>query len=180
MRIISGVRKGLNIHVPAGLPVRPTTERAKESIFNILETRCELTNLQVLDLFSGTGSMAFEFASRGASKVCCVDMDSKCVKHLNETRLKFNFDNIMVIKHDVFKYLKHVKAGYDIIFADPPYSLANMETIVTLVFENNLLNINGILIIEHHSKTILPKNEKFIDERVYGQSAFTFYKNEQQ
>lgn len=157
--------------------MRPTTDRAKESIFNILETQYDLNYLQVLDLFSGTGSMAFEFASRGAAKVRCIDADIKCVKHLKEVQQKHAFENVEVVRSDVFKYLKHMDIGYDIIFADPPYSLPNIETIAELVFQNNFLNKNGVLIVEHHSKTMLPKNEKYTDERVYGQSAFTFYKN---
>ena len=157
--------------------MRPTTDRARESIFNILETQRDLNDLKVLDLFSGSGSMAFEFASRDASMVCCVDMELKCVKHLKEVQQKYMFENVEVVKSDVFKYLKHPTLMYDIIFADPPYALPNIENIIELVFDNKFLNQNGILIIEHHSKTILPKNEKFMDERVYGQSAFTFYRN---
>ncbi len=162
--------------VPHGLPVRPTTDRAKESIFNILETRLDLNDLNVLDLFSGTGSMAFEFASRGAASVCCVDADHRCIKHLKDTQTKFEFENIDIIKSDVFKYLKHRDMGYDLIFADPPYDLPNIESIAEMVFDNGFLNPNGLLIVEHHSKTVLPKNEFYLEERVYGQSSFTFYK----
>jgi 16S rRNA (guanine966-N2)-methyltransferase len=163
--------------VPHGLPVRPTTDKAKESIFNILDTLLDLNGLQVLDLFSGTGGMAFEFASRGATNVTCVDADIKCVKHLKEVQQKYAFENVDVVKDDVFKLLKHTTTPYDIIFADPPYALPNIEDIITLVFRNNFLKPNGLLIIEHHSKTILPKKEKFVDERVYGQSSFSFYRN---
>ncbi len=163
--------------VPHGLPVRPTTDRAKESIFNILETQLDLDDLIVLDLFSGTGGMAFEFASRGAANVACIDSDIKCIKYLKEAQKKYAFENVEVVKSDVFKYLKQEPGASDIIFADPPYALPNIEEIIELVFGNHLLNPNGILIIEHHSKTILPRNNMFIDERVYGQSSFSFYKN---
>ncbi len=177
MRIISGHRKGLQIHVPHGLPVRPTTDRARESIFNILETQYNIEDMLILDLFSGTGSMAFEFASRGASHITCVDADIKCVKHLKETQKKYVFDQIEVVKSDVFRYLKHADIAYDIIFADPPYDLPNIEVIEELVFLNNFLKPDGLLIVEHHSKTVLPKNTNFSEERIYGQSSFTFYKN---
>lgn len=162
--------------MPHGLPVRPTTDRAKESIFNILENQYDFEGLMVLDLFSGTGSMGFEFASRGAAGICCVDADIKCVKHLKEVQKRYEFENVEVVKSDVFRFLKQPGYSYDLIFADPPYSLPNIEDIVELVFKNNFLNPNGTLIVEHHSKTILPKNEYFTNERVYGQSSFSFYK----
>jgi 16S rRNA (guanine966-N2)-methyltransferase len=176
LRIISGTRKGLSIQVPAGLPVRPTTERAKESIFNILETHYDLGDLLVLDLFSGTGSMAFEFASRGAAQVVCVDADIRCVKHLKATQQKYTFENVEVVKNDVFRFLKQPSVSYDLIFADPPYDLPGIDSIAELVFAGNFLNPGGTLIVEHHSKTFLSKGAHFSEERVYGQSTFTFYK----
>ncbi len=176
MRIISGSRNGLNISVPAGLPVRPTTDRAKESIFNILETQYDLEGMCVLDLFSGTGSMAFEFASRGAATICCVDSDVKCVKHLKDTQRKFEFENVEIIKYDVFKFLKKTDIGYDLIFADPPYEYQFHAEIAQIVFDRKLLNENGLLIIEHGRHTKLTELPNFELVRTYGNVYFSFFR----
>ena len=165
------------IPVTNGLPVRPTTDRARESIFNILDINYGIEGKTVLDLFSGTGAMGFEFASRGAELVYCVDQDQKCIKHLKETVSRFAFEQVEIMRSDVFRYLKDPSDKFDIIFADPPYAIAQIDRIGELVFEKGWLNTGGLLIVEHHSKTVLPKNEFFMEERVYGQSAFTFYKN---
>ncbi len=177
MRIVSGTHKGRVIHPPKNLPVRPTTDFAKESIFNILNNHFEFDGLKILDLFCGTGNISYEFASRGCGSITCVDSHFHCCDFVKKTSSTFKMEQIKVIKSDVFSFLKNGGNQYHIIFADPPYSLPNIETIAELVFQNNFLNKNGVLIVEHHSKTMLPKNEKYTDERVYGQSAFTFYKN---
>jgi 16S rRNA (guanine966-N2)-methyltransferase len=163
--------------VAKGLPVRPTTDRARESIFNILDVNYGIEGKDVLDLFSGTGAMAFEFASRSAELVTAVDLDQRCIKHLKATVDKFKFDSVEVVRSDVFRFLKQVPVGYDIIFADPPYDLGNIDLIKELVFSNGWLKKDGILIVEHHARTVLPKGEEFLEDRIYGQSVFTFYKN---
>jgi len=119
--------------------------------------------------------MAFEFASRGAALVCCVDLDYGCIKHLNEIKKKYQFDEVEVVKMDVFKFLRYEKNRYDIIFADPPYEIKNIEEIVDLVFEHEILKPGGVLIIEHHSKQMMPHNRYYSEQRIYGQSAFSFY-----
>src|SRR5688572_11806398 len=122
MRIIGGAFKGKTIKVPKDLPVRPTTDFAKEGLFNILNNRVDFSELRVLDLFSGTGHISMEFASRGSSNVVAVDKNFKCAGFLRSVNKEYNF-NINAVKSDVFDFLKNVGPGFDLIFADPPYDL---------------------------------------------------------
>ena len=176
MRIIGGARKGHILKPPVGLPVRPTTDRAKESIFQILELNYDFSECSVLDLFAGTGNITFEFASRGALSVTSVDADNGCCKHIRQTAGLLNFDQIDVIRSDVFRFLKTEKSLFNIIFADPPYRLPNISEIKTIIFENGLLDENGQLIIEHDHKFSFGSDPMISDKREYGQSAFTFFK----
>ena len=154
MRIISGKHKGRRLVAPKNLPVRPTTDMCKESLFNILNNYFNFHGLKVLDLFSGTGNISYEFASRGAGPITSVDGDMGCVNYIKKTATELDLD-ISVIKSDVFKFLEKSKASYDIIFADPPYDLSqeNFEKIIQLIFENELLDEEGMLIIEHSKHT---------------------------
>lgn len=160
---------------PNNLPVRPTTDFAKEGLFNILNNRIDFDNITVLDLFTGTGNIAFEFASRGAKKVTAVDMHSPCVFFVKNTAKSLGLASIVTDRADVFKYLKKSFATYDIIFADPPYELSNTDTISDLVFESKLLNKNGWLIVEHGPKTNLSTKKGFVDMRKYGNVHFSFF-----
>lgn len=173
MRIIGGVHKGKRIDVVKGLPVRPTTDFAKEALFNILENKLDLNEINVLDLFGGTGNIAFEFASRGA-KVTCVDEHAGCVRFINDTAKKMNLP-LITQRSDVFKFLNNHHEKYKIIFADPPYDLKNIEVIHSLVFGNALLQENGWLIIEHGPKTKLEMFSNFIEHRKYGNVNFSFF-----
>lgn len=130
----------------------------------------------VLDLFSGTGSMAFEFASRGVADVTCVDADNRCVKHLNAVVQKYDFENVSVVRADVLRFLQQPAVPVHIIFADPPYELPHYDRMKQLIFDNGWLLHDGLYIAEHHTKTRLPHDDDFEEERIYGQSAFTFYK----
>lgn len=123
MRIIGGDKKGLIISPPKGLPVRPTTDRAKESLFNILENRITINNIHVLDLFAGTGNISFEFASRGAQKVESVDADFGCANFIKQKAKELGLTQINAIKKDVFSFLKNQQTPFQLIFADPPYAL---------------------------------------------------------
>jgi 16S rRNA (guanine966-N2)-methyltransferase len=176
MRIIGGSRKGYVIKAPKDLPVRPTTDFAKEGLFNILSNRFDLEGMTVLDLFSGTGHISLEFASRGCRDLVGVDQNYKCVGFLKAMSEELKF-NINPVKSDVFDFLKKTSAKFDIIFADPPYDLANIAEINTLVFERNLLNKNGVLIIEHGSKTDLSQMAGFTRLRNYGNVNFSFFEN---
>ena len=174
MRIIGGSHKGRMIKVPKDLPVRPTTDFAKEALFNILVNRLDMEGLRVLDLFSGTGHISLEFASRGSESVWSVDQNYKCVGFLKSAAKEFGF-NIQTIKSDVFEYLKHNRLRFDVIFADPPYDLPNIPDIHQLVFEHGLLNDNGLLIIEHGPRTKLEHLPGFVQHRKYGNVNFSFF-----
>lgn len=175
MRIVAGTHRGRTFNPPANLPVRPTTDFAKESLFNILNNYFHFSKVCVLDLFSGTGSIAYEFASRGTKDITAVDGNFKCFSFIKETVDKFRFDAIKVIKSDVFAFLSSSKRSYDIIFADPPYDLEKMKEIPGLVFKNNLLNEGGWLIIEHSADTDFSGHEHYYDQRKYSNTIFSIF-----
>lgn len=175
MRIISGRLKGILIHPPKGLPVRPTTDRAKESLFNILDNQFDLSQLSVLDLFSGTGNISYEFASRGAEDVTAIDLHFKCVEFIKSMVTKHQMSNVSVQKKDAFAFLKTTPKTYDIIFADAPYAHNDIYTIPRLVAERKLLKDGGRLIVEHENILDLGNEPNFLDKRIYGQSCFSFF-----
>jgi 16S rRNA (guanine(966)-N(2))-methyltransferase RsmD len=175
VRIISGKYKGKTISAPKNLPVRPTTDFAKEALFNILSNEFSIEELDVLDLFSGTGNIAFEFASRGAKKILCIDQNYNCVSFIKRIKRELNIAQLSVFRNDVFKYLKQYKQPFDIIFADPPYDLENINNIPQLVFENDLLNKNGWLIVEHDKHTNLSELPHFVTLRKYGNVNFSIF-----
>jgi 16S rRNA (guanine(966)-N(2))-methyltransferase RsmD len=176
MRIISGKYKGRRIFPPKGLPVRPTTDMSKEALFNVLNNHFNFDSLKVLDLFAGTGNISFEFASRGSSPITSVDADFGCVKFIKQVASEYDF-NIAATKSDVFSFLEKNKTTYDIIFADPPYGLdqKTFEKIVLLVFEKELLNEDGMMIIEHSKYTKLDHMINFSFQKSYGGSIFSFF-----
>lgn len=179
MRIISGKYKGRRISPPKNLPVRPTTDMSKEALFNILNNRLDFDGLKVLDLFAGTGNISYEFGSRGAENITAVDADFGCIKFIKQTATEFEF-NISAIKSDVVKYLKGSKASFDIIFADPPYHMDQklFEELVELVFEQELLQEDGMMIIEHSKHTKLDHLMNFSFRKNYGGSVFSFFEFE--
>ena len=179
MRIISGNHKGKRILAPKNLSARPTTDMAKEALFNILNNVVYFEGLEVLDLFAGTGNISYEFASRGAAQITAVDRDSKCVSFIAKTTKSLDFP-IKTIKSDVFGFLKKINTSFDIIFADPPYNMSHEEffKIVHLVFERGLLSEDGILILEHSKHTDLSTAVKFKESRKYGGSMFSFFSEE--
>lgn len=176
MRIISGKHKGRRITAPSKLPVRPTTDMAKEALFNILNNQYRLSDLKVLDLFSGTGNLAFEFGSRGAEDITAVDAHFDCVKFIKKTSEDLDLP-IMAIKSDVFKFLEKTAIKSDLIFADPPYDFSTDQfgKIAEIIFERKLLNEDGSLIIEHSKHTDLSKFPHFSHSRKYGSSVFSFF-----
>ena len=176
MRIISGIYKRRKVVAPKNLPVRPTTDMAKEALFNILNNLYYFEDISVLDLFAGTGNISYEFASRGTEQIVSVDQNFNCVKFINKTAEDFNMP-IQTIKSDVFKFLEKTQINSDIIFADPPYNFseAQFSTIAELVFNNNLLQENGVLIIEHSKHTDLSKAPNFSYLKSYGGNVFSFF-----
>ena len=179
MRIISGKHKGKRFSAPKKLPSRPTTDMAKESLFNIINNRYYFDSISVIDLFAGTGNISFEFASRGTEKICAIDAHFGCIKFINEISKELNF-NIHTYKSDVFKFLEKTSLTADIIFADPPYDLDENSflKIPDLVFKRNLLNENGFLVIEHSKHTSLSNHLKYTFEKRYGGSVFSFFEND--
>lgn len=179
MRIVSGKYKRRIITPPKNLPVRPTTDMAKESLFNILGNHMDFQAMDVLDLFAGTGNISYEFVSRGCGSVVAVDLDFGCVKFMKQTAQKLEMESLSVIKQDVFRFLKMTKNTYDIIFADPPYKLETIPEIYNLVFENNLLNPDGWMIIEHPKEFDFSDKPKFFEHRSYGSVNFSLFNNSQ-
>lgn len=176
MRIISGTNRGKRIIAPKKLPVRPTTDMAKEALFNIIGNQYYFNEISFVDLFAGTGNISYEFASRGTEQIVSVDADFGCVKFINQIAKELDF-NISTIKSDVFSYLQKASFKSDIIFADPPYdmSMEDFSKIPELVFKNDLLLENGVLIIEHSKYTDLSGLEHFTNQRRYGVSVFSFF-----
>lgn len=176
MRIISGQYKGRRINAPKKLPVRPTTDMAKEALFNIINNLYYFDELSVLDLFSGTGNISYEFASRGTANITCVDSNYGCIKFIDKTSEDFQM-GLNTIKNDVYKYLESSKVQYNIIFADPPYnfSIEQFSEIADKVFNNNLLLNNGLLIIEHSKHTSLNRVKHFSYSKSYGGNMFSFF-----
>lgn len=176
MRIISGKYKGKRLTAPKKLPVRPTTDMAKEALFNILNNQYYFEDIKVLDLFAGTGNISFEFASRGSENLIAVDANAGCVKYISKISEELEF-NIKPVKMDVFQFLNRTSDKYDVIFADPPYELAfdDFNALPKLVFEKKLLLEDGLLIVEHSPQTNLSTLENFRESRKYGSSVFSFF-----
>lgn len=176
MRIISGKYKSRRLSAPKKLPVRPTTDMAKEALFNIINNNYYFNQVSVLDVFSGTGNISFEFASRGTEEIIAVDKHIGCVQYINKITEELEFP-IQVIKSDVFSYLEKVKQKHDIIFADPPYNFEITEffKIVDLVCANNLLKEEGVLIVEHSKHMSLEAHDRFSYSKRYGGSTFSFF-----
>lgn len=176
MRIISGTYKGRKIVAPAKLPVRPTTDMAKEALFNILNNQYYFDDISVLDLFSGTGNISYEFASRGTEDITAVDDNYGCIKFINSTAENFEMP-IKTLKNDVFKFLENFAQQFNIIFADPPYDfdVEIFSKIPELVFKNNLLEEEGLLIIEHSKHTDLSHLEHYSHSKKYGGNMFSFF-----
>lgn len=178
MRIISGLYKSRKIIAPKNLPVRPTTDMAKESLFNIINNLYYFDDISVLDLFAGTGNISYEFASRGTEQITCVDQDFGCIKFINKTAETFEMP-IQTIKSDVFKFLEKTAIQSNIIFADPPYSFTDEQfsKIPELIFKNNLLLDDGLLIVEHSKHTDLSNLKNFAYSKSYGGNVFSFFES---
>ena len=176
MRIVSGIHKGKKIIAPKKLPVRPTTDFAKEALFNILNNQYHFSALKVIDLFSGTGNITYEFGSRGATEIIAVDAHFECVKFINKMVGELDLP-VRTVKSDVFKFLKATGETANIIFADPPYDFEteSLQQIVELTFSRNLLEEGGSLIIEHSKKIDLSHIDHFREVRKYGNSVFSFF-----
>ncbi|MCL2682041.1 MAG: 16S rRNA (guanine(966)-N(2))-methyltransferase RsmD [Bacteroidales bacterium] len=175
MRIVSGFLKGRRIQAPANLPTRPTTDFAKESLFNILNNRVDFDDLDVLDLFAGIGSISYEFASRGAKSVLAVENNPKCADFIKQTAEHLHIENLYVMRTDAFAYIAKTRQTFDVIFADPPYDLQTINLLPSLIFEYNLLNPNGYFILEHSEQYDFSAISQFFELRKYGKVHFSFF-----
>ncbi|MFT4545520.1 MAG: 16S rRNA (guanine966-N2)-methyltransferase [Bacteroidia bacterium] len=178
MRIISGYHKGRTIRAPKNLPVRPTTDMAKEGLFNILNNLVDIDDLDVLDLFCGTGNISFEFASRGALAVTCVDSSSKCAAFVKSTFDQLNYETGTVIKADALRFAESSKKKWNLIFADPPYSYTNYQDLARAILEGPILTEDGILIIEHPEEIDFTEFKEYTQTRNYGRVHFSFFELE--
>ncbi|MBP5541233.1 MAG: 16S rRNA (guanine(966)-N(2))-methyltransferase RsmD [Bacteroidales bacterium] len=178
MRIIAGNLRGRRLNPPTTLPVRPTTDMARESLFNILNNYVDYDECAVLDLFAGTGAVSLEFVSRGAKEVTAVDINAQCVDFIKASALQFGVKNLHVVRSDVFDLLKRAYKKFDIVFADPPYALEDLPKLPDLVFEKEILTPDGIFILEHPREFQFEEHPHFWQHRHYGKVNFTFFINQ--
>lgn len=176
MRIVTGIYKGRHFDIPRTFKARPTTDFAKENLFNVLGGYLDFDGISALDLFSGTGSISFEMLSRGCSPVVSVEMDAEHVQFIKNCTQKIKAEGHIIVRKDVFRFIKTAQRQFDLIFADPPYQLATLATIPDLIFEHNLLAPNGIFVLEHGKNHDFSQHPKVIDHRVYGSVNFTIFR----
>ena len=174
MRIVSGKWKGKRIVAPKNLPTRPTTDFAKEGLFNILNNRFFFDDLRVLDLFAGTGNIAYEFASRGAGEITCVDQNKGCVRFIGEVADDLGA-NIQPVQLDAWLFVQKTTTSYDIVFADPPYDWDKHEALAEAIIQKGFLKEGGEAIIEHSADTDLSQLPGFFEHRKYGHVHFSFF-----
>lgn len=176
MRIITGQFKGRHFDIPRTFKARPTTDFAKENIFNVLNGYTDFDGITVLDLFSGTGSISLELISRGCKEVVSVEKDRDHARFIAECMRKIKVESNILIRGDVFRFLKTCHQKFDLIFADPPYALPELGTIPDLIFEYNLLSTDGIFVFEHGKNNDFSNNPHFVEHRSYGSVNFSIFK----
>jgi 16S rRNA (guanine966-N2)-methyltransferase len=176
VRIIGGKYKGRRITIPKQFSSRPTTDFAKENLFNILSNYFDFEDINVLDLFAGTGSISFEFASRGCREIDLVEVDRRICIFISKVTTALDINAINLVHEDAFKYIRNCIKAYDIVFADPPYDLPQLEDIPSLIFENDLLKGDGWFIFEHSRKHDFSALPECFDTREYGGVNFSFFK----
>lgn len=177
MRIISGSHRGRKLKVPSVFNSRPTTDQARESLFNVLGNHFNLNDVSVLDLFCGTGAVSFEFASRGTQQVTSVDLNKRLCTFLKEQATFLGFDAITIVKANAFDFITSNNRSYDIIFADPPFELKGLEGLPDLIFDTKRLNESGLFVLEHAKKHTFTSHPNFSFEKKYGSVHFSFFHN---
>lgn len=175
MRIVSGKYKARHFDIPRNFKARPTTDFAKENLFNVLNNIVDFEDSAVLDLFSGTAGISLEFLSRGCAPVISVEMDSLHYSHQRKIHAKLQDKNWIPLRDDVFRFVRRDSRKYDIIFADPPYTLKELGTIPSLIFEHNLLKEDGIFIFEHGKDYDFSQHPNFMRHISYGSVNFTIF-----
>lgn len=158
-----------------GFDSRPTTDFAREALFNILANKVDFEEIRVLDLFGGTGSISFEFASRGCAEIDLVDNNSRSVQFIGKVAAELGVKGLHPVRMDVFRFIPICKKQYNVIFADPPYTLRNLRDIPDLVLDHQLLLPDGLLILEHGKSDTFQNLHRFVEERHYGSVHFSFF-----
>jgi len=175
MRIISGQFKGRRLQVPSNITARPTTDFAKEGLFNLLNNRIDFEGIDVLDLFAGTGSISIEFVSRDCKSVISIELNERHNAFIRKVCTDLKITNLSLIKTDVFKFIDSCHTQFDMIFADPPYELVKLAQIPDLIFSKKLLKEDGLFVLEHSSKNNFDQHPHFVDHRNYGNVNFSFF-----
>ena len=177
MRIVGGELKGRLFKPGKNFKARPTTDFAKENLFNILSNRIDFEETKVLDLFAGTGSISFEFASRGCCSVTCIEMDHVHYAFISSVIQQLNLEKVVhLLRYDVLKFIPRCTEKYDLIFADPPYQLKGLKDIPDLILKYELLNPCGLLILEHGKNDNFAAHASLFEEREYGSVHFSFFR----
>lgn len=176
MRIVSGKFRGRHFNPPTNITARPTTDFAKESLFNVLNNYLDLDGCTALDLFSGTGSISFECISRGCAHVSGVEMSELHIGFIKKTAAALKIDNLRVYRSDVFRFLDVNNEVYDLIFADPPYQLPNIAEIPDRIFAKNRLRDGGVFVLEHGKSNTFDTHPHFVEHRHYGNVHFSFFR----
>jgi 16S rRNA (guanine966-N2)-methyltransferase len=178
MRIISGTHGGRRIQPPAKMPyTRPTTDIAKEGLFNILENNLDISSLKTLDIFGGTGSISYELASRGAQDLTIIEKDPNMYEFIKNTSVTLKLENFKVIKMDVFKFLEQCQDKFDFIFAGPPYALTTIDKLPEIIFDRGLLKENGWFVLEHTPVNDYKSFPFYKTQRNYGTTVFSIFIN---
>lgn len=176
MRIIAGTLGGRRIQPPAKMPnTRPTTDIAREGLFNIIQNNFDVENIKTLDLFGGTGTISYELASRGANDLTVIEKDFTMYEFIKKTSLQLSIQNFKVIKMDVFKFIDQCNDTFDFIFAGPPYALQNIDELPVLIEKKNLLNKNGWFVLEHTPRNNYNNYPMFVKQRNYGTTIFSIF-----
>lgn len=175
MRIVGGKYKGRHFNPGKSFKARPTTDLAKESLFNILQNRINFDQIKVLDLFSGTGSISFEFASRGCTDITAVELNSQHYRFIHDVINKLGEKGITVVKSNAFGFIKQATKNYNLIFADPPYDHPKFAEIPKLVLSSNILDKDGLFILEHPKNFDFSEYAEFKELRRYGSVHFSFF-----
>ena len=174
MRVITGTARGRRLREPEGMATRPTTDNVKESMFNLIQF--DIEGRRVLDLFAGTGSISYEFASRGVHSVTSVEINPVHYNFIKKTAADLGIDNLFAVKANVFLYLKSCAKQFDLIFSDAPYDLEGSEEVIRLVLERDLLKPDGFLVFEHSKNINFSSDPHFWQSRSYGSVQFSFFK----
>lgn len=178
MRIISGIHGGRKIHPPAKMPhTRPTTDIAKEGLFNVIQNNLEIPSLKTLDLFGGTGCITYELASRGAHDLTIVEKDPIMYDFIKNNLKTLQFEQAHPVKMEVFKFIEQCQDNYDFIFAGPPYALTTIDDLPLKVFEKQLLKPNGWFVLEHTPRNSYEKHPHLATVRNYGTTIFSIFVN---